>query len=69
MEMRNASRRIANAFGFIDDVFDELRRGDGVRWGESVLETIDDAIRTYKLEVEKMNEKVENLIAQFNNYM
>ena len=63
--MRNAGIRIADAFGFIDDVFDELRRGDGVRWGDSIRETIDDAIRTYKLEVEKMNEKVENLIAQY----
>ena len=34
-------------------------------WGESMLETIDEAIRTYKSEVEKMNEKVENLIAQY----
>ena len=63
--MRNAGRRIANAFGFIDDVFDELRRGDGVRWGESVLETIDDAIRTYKSEVEKMNEKVARIDREY----
>ena len=34
--------------------------------GESVRETIDDAILTYKREVEKMNEKVENLIAQYS---
>ena len=33
--------------------------------GESVLETIDDAIRTYRQEVERMNEKVEKLIAQY----
>lgn len=59
--MRNASRRIADAFGFIADVLDELRRGEGVRWGESISETIDEAIRTYKREVEKMNEKVEKL--------
>lgn len=64
--MRNASRRIADAFGFIGDVFDELRRGDGVRWGDSMRETIDDAICTYKREVEKMNEKVEKLE---RNYM
>lgn len=36
-------------------------RGDGVRWGDSIQETIDEAIRTYKCEVEKMNEKVEKL--------
>ena len=64
--MRNAGRRIADAFGFIDDVFDELRRGDGVRWGDSIRETIGEAIRTYKREVEKMNEKVEKLE---RNYM
>ena len=50
----------------IDDVLDGLRRGDGVRWGESVRETIDEAILTYKREVEKMNEKVEKLE---RNYM
>ena len=67
--MKTTSRRIVGAFQIIDDVLDGLRRGDGVRWGESMRETIDDAIRTYKLEVEKMNEKVEKLIAQLNNYM
>lgn len=50
-----------DAFGFIGEVFGELRRGEGVRWGESVRETLDEAIRTYKSEVEKMNEKVEKL--------
>lgn len=64
--MRNAGRRIADAFGFIGEVLDELRRGDGVRWGDSIHETIDEAIRTYKSEVEKMNEKVEKLE---RNYM
>lgn len=59
--MRNAGRRIADAFGIIGEIFDELRRGDGVRWGDSILKTIDEAIRTYKREVEKMNEKVEKL--------
>ena len=34
--------------------------------GESVRETIDEAILTYKREVEKMNEKVEKLE---RNYM
>ena len=64
--MRTASERIAGAFQLIDDVLDGLRRGDGVRWGESVRETIDEAILTYKREVEKMNEKVEQLE---RNYM
>ena len=64
-KMRTASERIAGAFQIIDDVLDGLRRGDGVRWGESMRETIDDAIRTYRQEVERMNEKVENLIAQY----
>ena len=67
--MKTTSRRIVGAFQIIDDVLDGLRRGDGVRWGESVRETIDEAILTYKREVEKMNEKVENLIDQFNNNM
>ena len=64
-KMRTASERIAGAFQLIDDVLDGLRRGDGVRWGDSIRETIDEAIRTYKRKVEKMDEKVENLIAQY----
>lgn len=68
--MRNASRRIANAFGFIGGVFDDLSYVEAA-WnacgcGDSMRETIDDAIRTYKSEVEKMNEKVEKLE---RNYM
>ena len=63
--MKTTSRRIVGAFQIIDDVLDWLRRGDGVRWGDSIRETIDDAIRTYRQEVERMNEKVENLIAQY----
>ena len=64
-EMRNVSRRIAGAFGFIGEIFDELSHADRA-WkacgcGESVRETIDEAIRTYKQEVERMNEKVEKL--------
>lgn len=59
--MRTGSRRIADAFQLIGDVLGELRRGDGVRWGDSIRETIEEAIRTYKREVEKMNEKVEKL--------
>ena len=64
-KMRTASERIAGAFQLIDEVFDELKRCDGVRWGDSIRETIDEAIRTYRQEVERMNEKVENLIAQY----
>lgn len=68
--MRNAGRRIANAFGFIGEVFDDLSYVEDA-WnacgcGESVRETLDEAIRTYRQEVEKMNEKVENLIAQYH---
>ena len=59
--MITASRRIADAFGIIGEIFDELRRGDGVRWGDSIRETIDEAIRTYRQEMERMNEKVEKL--------
>lgn len=52
--MKTTSRRIVDAFQIIDDVLDGLRRGDGVRWGDSIRETIDEAIRTYKREVEKL---------------
>lgn len=68
--MRNAGRRIANAFGIIGEIFDELSHADRA-WnacdcGDSLRETLDEAIRTYKCEVEKMNEKVEKLE---RNYM
>ena len=43
-----------------------MKRCDGVRWGDSIRETIDEAIRTYKRKVEKMDEKVEKLV---RNYM
>ena len=71
--MRNVSRRIADAFGFIGEVFDDLTYVEDA-WnacgcGDSMRERIDEAIRTYRQEVEKMNEKVENLIAHFNNHM
>ena len=60
---------IKGAFGLIGEIFDELSHEDrawkACEWGESVRETIDEAILTYKREVEKMNEKVENLIAQY----
>ena len=64
-KMRTASERIAGAFQIIDDVLDGLRRGDGVRWGDSIRETIDEAIRTYKRKVEKMDEKVEKLVRNY----
>ena len=64
--MRTTSRRIVGAFQIIDDVLDGLRRGDGVRWGDSIRESIEEAIRTYRQEVERMNEKVEKLE---RNYM
>ena len=59
---------INGAFGLIGEIFDELSHAEKA-WlacgcGESECETIDEAIRTYKCEVEKMNEKVENLKAQ-----
>ena len=61
---------IKGAFGIIGEIFDELshadRAWDACGLGESVRETIDEAIRTYKREVEKMNEKVEKLE---HNYM
>ena len=56
---------IKGAFGVIGEIFDELSHAEEA-WlacgcGESVRETIDEAIRTYKSEVEKMNEKVEKM--------
>ena len=48
--MRTTIWTIEGAFGLI---------------GESVRETIDEAILTYKRKVEKMDEKVEKLIAQY----
>lgn len=64
---------INGAFGLIDEIFDELSHADSAwkacGWGESVRETIEEAIRTYKCEVEKMNEKVEKLDAKYHNYM
>ena len=64
---------IEGAFGLIGEIFDELSHAEKA-WlacgcGESMRETIDEAIRTYKREVEKMNEKVEKLISNFNSHM
>ena len=68
--MKTTSRRISNAFEFIGGVFDDLTYVDDA-WnacgcGDSMRERIDEAIHTYRQEVEKMNEKVENLIAQYS---
>ena len=63
--MKTTSWTIKGAFGIIGEIFEELshadRAWDACEWGESVRETIDEAILTYKREVEKMNEKVEKL--------
>ena len=75
--MKTTPWTIEGAFGLIGEIFDELPHayrawkacgcGESVR--ESMRETIEEDIRTYKCEVEKMNEKVENLIAQLNNHV
>lgn len=71
--MNTTSWTIKGAFGLIGEVFDELSHAEEAwnvcGWGESVRESIDEAILTYKHEVEKMDEKVEDLIAQLNNNM
>ena len=61
---------IKGLFGLIGEIFDELSHAEEA-WkacgcGESMSETIEEAIRTYKREVEKMNEKVSELE---RNYM
>ena len=66
--MRTTCWTIKGGLGIIGEIFDELLH-DEKAWlacelGESKREEIDEAIRTYKLEVEKMNEKVENLKSQ-----
>lgn len=66
--MKATNWTIKGVFGIIGQIFDELLHAEEA-WlvcgcGESKCETIDEAIRTYKREVEKMNEKVENLKAQ-----
>lgn len=59
---------IKGVFGIIGEIFDELLHAEkawlACELGESKREAIDEAIHTYKREVEKMNEKVENLKAQ-----
>lgn len=63
--MKTTPWTIKGAFGLIGEIFDELSHAEEA-WlvcglGESKRETIEEAIRTYKCEVEKMNEKVEKL--------
>lgn len=63
--MKTTNWTIKGAFGIIGEIFDELSHDDrawnACGWGESVRETIDEAIRTYEREVEKMNEKIDKL--------
>lgn len=64
---------IKGLFGLIGEIFDELSHADRA-WnacgcGESMRETIDEAIRTYRQEVERMNEKVEKLEHRNDDYM
>ena len=66
--MKTTPWTIKGLFGLIGEIFDELSHAEHA-WnacgcGESKRETIDEAINTYKFEVEKMNKKVENLKAQ-----
>ena len=63
--MKTTPWTIEGLFALIGEIFDELSHAEEA-WkacgcGESVRETIEEAIRTYKREVEKMNEKVEKL--------
>ena len=63
--MKTTPWTINGAFGIIGEIFDELLHAEkawlACEWGESKREEIDEAIHTYKCEVEKMNEKVEEL--------
>lgn len=71
--MKTTPWTIEGAFGLIGEIFDELshanRAWNACGWGESVSEAIDEAIRTYKREVGKMNEKVEKLERRNDDYM
>lgn len=71
--MKTTCWTIKGAFGIIGEIFDELSHADrawkACGYGESVRETIEEAIRTYKSEVEKMNEKVEKLERRNDDYM
>lgn len=63
--MKTTIWTIKGVFGLIGEIFDELSHAEEA-WlacglGETVRATIDEAIRTYRQEVERMNEKVEKL--------
>lgn len=72
-----SSYRIKGAFGLIEECFGELRHGQQsalIGWGDSIRETIDEAIRTYRRCVEEMDEKIAALShlvdkTDNNNYM
>lgn len=57
--MSSQSCGISGAFELISECFDELKCK--VMWGDSTRETFDEAIRTYKRCVEKINEKIDKL--------
>lgn len=69
------SYRIKGAFGLIEEYFGELRHGQQsalIGWGDSIRETIDEAIRTYRRCVDEMDEKIAALShmgTANNNYM
>ena len=64
--MKTTCWTIKSGFGIIGEIFDELSHADrawnACGWGESVRETIDEAIRTYKSCVEQMDEKISKLL-------
>lgn len=64
-KMSTAIRRIELAFELIDECFDELRHGQAsaiIGWGESISETIDEAIRTYRRGIQKLDKIVKKLL-------
>ena len=58
-------KRIEEAFDVINECFDILYNNEPVTsvhdWGNSTLEMIDDAIRTYKTGVANIDKKLSNL--------
>ena len=56
---------IEKAFAMINECFDRLYNNEPVTsahdWGSSTLEMIDEAIRTYKAGVAKIDKKLSNL--------
>ena len=59
--MKTTPWTIEGAFGLIGEIFDELSHADRVWNACGCGESIEEAIRTYRQEVERMNEKVEKL--------